>query len=892
VRPTVSRSRDERASGEHGGYRGRSGVRSPSGWSASGPGGLDAADLATRAFRRSRGRLLVRKWRLRRAARNPMLYAAGFAVGMLLTAAVVGAGGAGSVYAVQFYQANGPAVLAAAKAGGQQSTRIYDRNGQLLYALQNANGFQFNVPYDHISSLVKTATVDTEDRSFWTNAGVNPLAIIRSAYGDLTHGNSAGGSTITQQLVKRLVLHNSEKQLSRKIQEAILSIGVTESGQFSKQQILEMYLNNIYYDDQNTGIEAAARNFFGYQQKLDANHNVIQEANEQLTLAQVAILVRIPEYPTFFYPLNFSCNKAPCPQSKWGNGNEQNVLDGATQVLDSMVAAGDLSQAEHDRTRQQVIDLLVNQRIYHWKGLSAGTTNSEVAIKKAPHFVDYVIQELISQFGMQDEQTLAQAGLSVYTTLDWNLDQFIEQDEDKYINHPFTRYWYCSAGVDLACDVPALKDSDNVHNAAAVALDPYSGDILAMVGSVDYASRDPQVLGFNNMATAARSMGSSFKPLVYATAMQMGWYPGVTLQDVPLCYPGQLPPPTDGSKPVPDTAAPACGGTYYTPHNYDENAFSGTAPLRVMLANSLNIPATEAQYFVGANPDTADRFLAMIGRMGVPTCAASVPASQCPKGSVSANRLGPTTALGTQEISLLNLTSAYSTFTAQGKHTPPRAILRIDNVEGQTLWTAPTPHPAQVLSPQVAYMMTSILSDNAARAGDFKTENPLWLDEYPDFVHYDAIAAKTGTSQGDVGPADIVTMGYSPFMTLGVWAGNTPAHDDLNQGIIGITGAGYIFHDAMVWAVKNYKWANLPFPIPPDLTRAQFNCTTGLAPYKGTDLNLFATGSALTPGSGWCQTVPAPGHSFAYLYAGYGGLYGIYRQNVDWIIQGQIPDVS
>ncbi|HEV2235802.1 MAG TPA: transglycosylase domain-containing protein [Ktedonobacterales bacterium] len=603
------------------------------------PPNITPGDLSGLGYRRSRSRMLVRKWRLRRVRANPIAFAIAFATVVLLASALAGAGGAGGVYAWSYYQANLGAIRSAQLEGASQSTEIFDRNGTLLYAVQSKNGFQFNVKYSHISDLVKQATIDTEDRSFWTNGGIDVARTLSALSTDLAHGGAAdqGASTITQQLVKTLVLHNSEKALDRKLHEAILSIGITNTGQFSKQQILEMYLNNIFYGDQNTGIEAAAQSYFGYQPIVDkATNTVTKEANEQLTLPQIAVLVRLPNEPTNLQPNIWSCDAAPCPKSKWdpadksGGGHEQRVYDGAAVVLQSMADAGHLSESAKTTALNQVQTMLEQEQIYHWKGQSDGNIHSQVGTKRAPHFVDYVIQELIAQFGFPDEKSIAAADLKIYTTLDYNLEKFIEDDANKYIygdpndpNHEFTRYWYCNPFYHNSCRQPGLSYSGNVHNAAAVAINPWTGDILAMMGSVDYASKDPKVLGFNNMAVLNRSMGSAFKPLVYAAAFQKGWYPGIMLQDAPICYPGKQPPPPDAPpdyKPTADPAAPACTD-YYVPHNYDLTSFSGTAPVRVMLANSLNIPATEAQYFVGANPDTSDRFLSMIGRMGVPTCA-------------------------------------------------------------------------------------------------------------------------------------------------------------------------------------------------------------------------------------------------------------------------------
>jgi membrane peptidoglycan carboxypeptidase len=855
------------------------------------------------ARRRTRGRALLRKWRQRRARRNPFVFVVSFVVAVVVGSVLVGASGAGGVYAYQYYQSKSGAIQAAAQQGDAQSTRIYDRNGILLYAMPRQQGYQFSIRWGQFGDNIVKATIDTEDHTFWTNDGIDLYATARALYVDLLHGGAAdqGASTITQQLVKALVLKNPEKTYDRKIHEAILALGITKNNHldpngFDKYKILEMYLNNIYYGDQNYGVEVAARNYFGY------SPTATETATQQLDLAQAAILVRIPNDPSFFAPYasgyQWSCASTPCDKSKWpkGAGNEQNVYDGAVTVLYNMLQYGDITEKQYSDAKSEVISILENQKIFHWAFIKNGTNNSEQVDKKAPHFVDYVIQELERDFGMGDAATVAQAGLAVYTTLDYGLEKFIEQDAYNQVEKPFTRHWYCPNYYHNSCtnpplNTPAQDGGDNVNNMAAVAIDPHTGDILAMMGSVDYGSMDPHVLGYLNMATTPRSMGSSTKPLVYATAFQMGWFPGIMLQDIPVCFPGKQQPPPNAPpdwKPPIDPAAPACQG-YYVPHNYDATSFSGTAPIRVMLANSLNIPATEAMDFVGAGYDVSQRFISMVGRMGVSTCI------DC-QNMVSSVRLGPTTALGTQEMPLIELTSAFGTFAAGGKHTPTRAILRIDDSSNQTIWTAPIPKSAQAISPQAAYMITSVLTDNLARAGDFKVENPLCFTCYPDYLNFgdttnnstQYIAAKTGTAQGDGGPTDVVTMGYSNYMALGVWAGNTDNHDWLGPNIIGITGAGYVFHDAMTWAVKNYKWPAIPFPVPAGMTRAQFNCNTGLAPYKGTDPNTFATAAPGTPGNGWCNL--ANNNTSTDLYDGW--LTGRKLPDTDWIIQGQMPDVS
>ena len=490
-------------------------------------------------------------------------------------------------------------------------------------------------------------------------------------------------------------------------------------------------------------------------------------------------------------------------------------------VLDSVLRDGWIDQATYNKSLAEVLSILQNHKIYSHAGST--TFSSSGATKQAPHFVDYVMQELQSQFGIQD---VPDAGIKVYTTLDLDLDTYAIQRAQYYISQTHNMEWptYCPIGC---YNVPPLAQSDNVHNAAVMAMDPYTGDILAMVGSVDYTSRDPKVDGFFNTATSpSRSLGSSTKPIFYATAFQMGWNPGVMMQDSPVCFPN----PTGdtsgpGGKPVPDFATPGCGGAWYTPHNFDNHSFSGYIPLRYGLANSLNVPATEMMSFVGDSSDYYQNAISMATRMGVT--------------SLKASAMGPTTALGTQSISLLQLTNAYGVFATGGKHVAPRSILEITfpPMDGRKPYIAPQPQLAQVLSPQAAYMITSILTDKHARIPDFNTPNPLEFADSQSVgvptneLNYPAVAAKTGTSQGDKGARDIVTMGYSPYMALGVWAGNADSTDLGN--VIGISGAGYIFHDVMAWAIQHYNWPRgQQFPVPSDMTLGAFNCQTGLAPLR------------------------------------------------------------
>lgn len=892
---------------------------------AAGAGALDGAnpDESANRFRRSRIRMRARKWRLGRVRPNPIGLAIGFGITIALLVSVVGAGGYGAYYSVSYYSQHIADIDALYNLQYAQSTVIYDRNGQVIYRANAAHGGQnIYVPLNQISSTLQNATIAIEDHTFYSssNIGIDFTSTLRALTIDINKSSAAqGGSTITQQLVKNAVLHDQSKALQRKINEAILSVGMTETGRYTKAQILEMYLNSNDYGDQNIGIEAAAENYFGLRPKT-VNGKTVTGA-QQLDLAEAAMLAGIANAPTEFKPNQYTCNagvatdppnafdgkpidpkqRPYCADSQWASpcvagsdptnlscpqnynydylsqGHEWIVYRRAKQVLNAMVTYQGLSPATEAQALQEVHDLLLYHRVN--SALFVAATNPNHTTNLAPNFVDYVIQQLYAEFPQwfPNNADPRQSGLKIYTSLDLKLQQYAQQQAIYYIDgnpttHSYQLPWttYCGNAYDGNCDTQALSQRSNVNNAALVAMDVHTGDILAMVGSVNYTSTDPTVAGYNNVATSLRSLGSSTKPLVYTTAFQMGWNPAIMMQDAPICFPGKSYPATQAN-----AFAQNCLG-YYSPTNFEPNSFAGQVPITLSLANSLNIPATEAMSFVGDSPSTSATFLAAVQRLGIK--------------SYTAGNMGPTTALGTQDISLLDLTGAYATFANLGRRAPSRAILAVQDPTGHEIYTASkTPTTAQVLSPQAAYMLTSILSDKQARVADFNTPNPLEFDDpgvtavpgtndYGSDLNFPAVAAKTGTSQGLVGPKDIVTMGYSPYMALGVWAGNTNGAD-VTPNIIGIAGAGYIFHDVMAYAITHYNWTpGVQFPVPSGMAYGQFNCTTGLAPYKGTDLtkpNLCLEHPAVGK---ICGTEPCATN----MYAGYPG-----GQNNAWYIAGQ-----
>jgi membrane peptidoglycan carboxypeptidase len=356
-------------------------------------------------------------------------------------------------------------------AGG---AKIYDRNGQLLYTyVDDLQGMRKPVPLSEVSPYLITATVDTEDSSFYSNPGVNIKGLLRAGYENFLPGNlnflqGTGGSSITQQLVKNIYIPEAERQkrsVSRKVKETVYAMELTQ--RYSKDQILEWYLNQIPYGGLYNGIEAAAQGYFG------------KKASD-LTLGEAALLAGIPACPSCYDPLE----------------NPERALKRRAQVLLLMVGKGDITPAEGWVAAQEPVNLVPHRFPI-----------------EAPHWVlSYVEPELEKMFG---REAVYRQGLQVTTSIDLNLENDAQDALENWIGQ--------------------FEDSSDGHNGALVAMDPKTGEILAYVGSRDYFRDD--ILGQNDMAQALNSPGSTLKPFNYVTSfMKLGWGPGTLVLDTPTCY--------------------------------------------------------------------------------------------------------------------------------------------------------------------------------------------------------------------------------------------------------------------------------------------------------------------------------------------------------------------
>jgi penicillin-binding protein 1C len=584
----------------------------------------------------------------------------------------------GAIDQVVLYQGQGP--------GG--TPRFYDRHGQLLFELNTAEKRRW-LDYQDIPQEVIDATVAVEDDTFWTNPGFDAEAIAAALISNYRNPDQrpVGASTITQQLVRHIAFTYEERitpSYERKIREAFLAFILTQRR--SKEDIITMYLNEIYYGNLAYGIEAAAQTYFG-------------KSASELSLAESALLASLPQAP---YELDPYTN-----------------LDGALArqalVLDLMQAEGmiDARQARAAKEEELTLGSLI-------------PTGDEAASRtlEAPHFVLYVQSMLEQRYG---PDALTRGGWQITTTLDLSLQHYAEQA---------AREWIASRAA-----------AHDVDNASIVVLKPDTGEILAMVGSLDYF--DENIDGQVNVALQKRQPGSSIKPITYAAAIERGWNTGDVIWDVPIEL--DL---GDGQK--------------MTPRNYD-GRFHGPLLLRDALANSYNIPAVQLIRDVGI-----PTFIAAARRMGVESLTE-------PPGYY-----GLALTLGGGEVTLLELTHAYATLANEGQRPRLDGVLSISDSRGNLVFDLSNQRlPAvNALDPRIAYIITDILDDDVARAPAMGLNNALNLP-FP-------AAAKTGTTNDF---RDNWTLGYTPGVAVGVWAGNTDGHPMSNTS--GLTGAAPLWRSVM-----------------------------------------------------------------------------------------------
>ena len=655
-------------------------------------------------------RLAIRSRRRKRGERVEPVGMRGWMIGLLIVFAAPLAmlgGAAGAAYLIYSDVAGELAPPDEIEQTQQLlgSSRIFDRHGEggvlLFEYARPSDGLRAPVRLHRVSQHLIDATVATEDSTFWSNQGINFRGLLRAAWENFGVGSSeflggSGGSSITQQLVKNVLIPPEERtgrtlnRVRGKLKETILAIELTN--EYGKEQILEWYLNSIFYGNFSYGIGAASQRYFG-------------KPPAQLTLAESAMLAGLPQAPSLYNPLE----------------NYEGAKRRQGDVLELMVRHGYINRSEADAAWNEEL-----------------TFDSAEFDISAPHYVIYVrdqverlcrLERFVPPSGTGGcENLMNNGGLRITTSLDFGLQARAEADVRSAINE--------------------FEAATGAHNGALVAIDPSTGQILAMVGSRDFF--DETIDGQVNLATATHSPGSALKPMTYLAAFQLDprtWHPATVLWDVPTTY-------------------VEADGAEFRPVNFD-GVFRGPVTIRSALANSMNVPAFKVADRLGI-----PALLGAMHRLGITTM--HDPAAY-----------GPSITLGGGEVSLLDMTYAYATLANLGemkghptvlalpdglRELDPVAVLEIRDAEGRLLyeWSASgEPEVRAAASPRQVYQITDILSDNSARALLYGTDSPLVLDR--------PAAAKTGTA-GDPDMDDVRrdywTMGYTRQLAVGVWIGN------------------------------------------------------------------------------------------------------------------------
>ncbi|MBX4211546.1 MAG: penicillin-binding protein [Candidatus Yanofskybacteria bacterium] len=573
----------------------------------------------------------------------------------------------------------------------KESTKIYDRTGEvLLYDIYDEEKRTI-IPWQQIPETIRQATLAAEDSNFYNHKGFDIKGILRAFVRNLQKGEIAeGGSTITQQLVKKALL-GDEQTPTRKIRELMLAIEIER--RFSKDEILWMYLNQIPYGGNAYGIESASQTYFG-------------KPASQVTLSEAALLAALPQSPSYLSP--------------YGSHTDQ-LYARKNFILRRMKELGYIDE----KTSQEA-----SAQQFTFKPKAVGIS--------APHFVIMAKEYLEKRFG---EEMVAGGGFKIITTLDAKLQKNAE---------------------DLVAHYAEINTKNyRASNAALVAIDPRTGDVLSLVGSKNYF--DQAAEGNFNVATANRQPGSAFKPFAYAAAFDKGYPDTTVLFDVrtefnPLC--------SGAANQVRDRQGNLC----YHPQNYD-GRYRGPISMRDSLQQSINVTSVKTLYLAGIN-DT----VTLAKKMGITTLDNTQP--------------GLALVLGGAEVKLIDITSAYGVFANDGLRNPWSIIQRIELADGTVIEEKQT-KPTRALEAQTARLMADVMSDNNARTPVFGPNSPLNIPGRQ-------VAAKTGTTQNN---RDAWVVGYTPSIAVGVWTGNNN-NTPMTQAGAGISASGPLWKAFMLKALE------------------------------------------------------------------------------------------
>ena len=594
------------------------------------------------------------------------------------------------------------------------STRniFYDVKGKVIYESYGAAP-PSEISLKDVPQQIIDATLASEDSQFYHHGPIDPKGLARATILNIKSSQKSGlaklsdlfnedeytqgGSTITQQLVKNLYLTN-ERSFDRKIKEIVYAFEMERK--HSKDEILEMYLNSVYFGEQSLGIVNAANIYYG-------------KDIDDLSLAEISMIIGLPAAPSRLSPIS---------------GDFDAAKERQKYVLSQMYYSGRIGLDEAQKASGTTL---------YFNNAPADVT------LKYPYFVDYVKNELRNKLGDTAYET---GGLRVYTTIDPNIQTITERAAAQHI---------------------ATLNYRNVTNAASVVLDNETGEVVAMLGGLNYKTSNV------NVTTSKRQPGSSFKPIVYTAGLLNGYTAASRLWDGRVNFGGTPP---------------------YIPRNYD-GGYRGYVTVRTALSNSLNVPAVEMTQLVGVS-----KVLETAEKLGL--------------DSLDQKRnYGLSIGLGSGEVKLLDMVQAYSTFANIGERPNITVINKILDSTGTEIYIQPESKEA-VIDPKVAYIMTSILSDNYSRRLVFGTNSQLQLGDRP-------VAAKTGTTDSF---ADNWTMGYTPQYTVGVWVGNND--HSVMRNLPGLQGAAPIWNNIMLNIHKNKEIRQ--FEKPKGLQEAWISPYTGL----------------------------------------------------------------
>ena len=580
-----------------------------------------------------------------------------------------------------------------------ETTKIYSEDGVVLAELHyEEDREQINI--EDISPVLIKTIIAVEDNNFYKHKGLDFKGIARALYRDVLAGAFVeGGSTLTQQLARNLFLSRKRK-LSRKFAEAILAVRIERH--YTKQEILEMYLNQVYWGHNTYGIQSAARLYFS-------------KSASQLTLSESALLVGLLTGPELYSPFK-SLARAK---------KRQKV------VLSSMVRQKLISYDRATQAYEQELVLKKRKKLRY----------------KAPYFTQHVVKQLIDMYG---EEATYTSGMRVYTSLNYDLQEKAEDVVKKYVEYGQTPKWVRKEKV------PSL----NYDQAAMLAIDPRNGGIKVMVGGNGFLDNQ-----FNRTTQAKRQPGSSFKPFVYLAALQKGFSPGSIIEDSPVTF-NTIEGP-------------------YSPGNYTQK-YLGKLPIRKALEKSVNVVAIKLNYLIG--PENVVKVAQDIGIKSPLKPILSLP-------------------LGANEVTMLELVSAYGVLANQGRRIEPVSILKIEDREGISLYQSQRNEDRVFDSNLIATlveMMQGVVKYGTGRNANLPRP----------------VAGKTGTTSDY---RDAWFVGFVPQLVTAAWVGN-----DDNSPTYKITGGwvpAAMWKEFMVHALKNVSPQK--FPKARKLVSRKINWLTG-----------------------------------------------------------------